>query len=197
MNKYGVFLARMQPLHKAHTFLVEQALSECENVVIMLGSSNKKDMIRNPFTLEFRKEMLFDAMVELNSNIDINRITIFELPDWSYENDENDTQRWGHYLYYNIVSRIQYKYFNIYYSDDSSIIKSWFDEEIAKFINLRLYDRTKILEGLSATKIRQSIIDLNIEYLNQFMHKSTINKLDIIRPYYLNVLSNPQSDFSM
>lgn len=32
--KYGVFLARMQPVHNAHLFLVEKAVEENEKVLI-------------------------------------------------------------------------------------------------------------------------------------------------------------------
>lgn len=113
---HGVFLARMQPLHVAHIFLVEKALEECETIHICLGSANKKDMIRNPFTVEFRKEMLIGTLKDMGYADDVgDRINVFELPDWSYENDTNDTISWGRYFYYNVVSRIESKKFNIYY----------------------------------------------------------------------------------
>lgn len=54
-HKIGVFLARMQPLHIAHLDIIDVALTECETVYVCLGSSNKVDMLRNPFTLQFNK----------------------------------------------------------------------------------------------------------------------------------------------
>jgi len=74
MNKFGVFLARMQPLHVAHTYLIKQALFECEKVVIVLGSSNKKDMIRNPFTIDFRMKLLKNALIEEGFSEELDRI---------------------------------------------------------------------------------------------------------------------------
>ena len=35
--KIGVFIARFQPLHKAHMYVIEKALKDCDKVVIMLG----------------------------------------------------------------------------------------------------------------------------------------------------------------
>lgn len=50
MKTVGVFLARMQPVHKAHLFMVTKACEECDEVCVILGSENKKDTLRNPFT---------------------------------------------------------------------------------------------------------------------------------------------------
>ena len=56
--KYGVFLARMQPVHNAHLWLVDKALKENDKVLIVLGSENKVDMLRNPYKISLRKKML-------------------------------------------------------------------------------------------------------------------------------------------
>lgn len=34
-NRFRVFIARMQPIHNAHLWIIEQMLKECENVVIV------------------------------------------------------------------------------------------------------------------------------------------------------------------
>ena len=39
--KVGIFLARMQPLHNAHLWLIDKALEENDKVLIVLGSENK------------------------------------------------------------------------------------------------------------------------------------------------------------
>ena len=103
----GVFLARMQPLHVAHMHLIETALIECDDVWIVLGSSNKNGMLRNPFTLQFREEVLKEALEEAGyAPEELASIHMFELPDWSFENDRNETAEWGRYFYYNVVSRV-------------------------------------------------------------------------------------------
>jgi len=196
--KNGVFLARMQPLHKAHLEIIKLALQECEIVTIVLGSANKKDMIRNPFKLQKRKDWLMLSLMEIVIDLDFSRINVFEIPDWSFENDKNETTTWGRYFYYNVVSRIESKKFTIYYSDEPTIIKSWFvGTEIENNITLRLLQRSTMFEGLSATKIRQAILDMNIDYLVKYLPTPVFKDLKYIQNYYQEVNDNPKDDFSM
>lgn len=194
----GVFLARMQPLHAAHMYLIKQALAECEHVHIVLGSSNKNGMLRNPFTLEFRETVLKEALEEDGcGKDDLDRITMSELPDWSYENDRNETHEWGRYFYYNVVSRIQHKRFAMYFSDDPAIIRSWFPEDIADRIALRLFDRSNTYDGLSATRIRQAIADNDKNYLAKYCPPAVLRRMDYVSWYYRDVKDHPAQDFSM
>ena len=64
MKKVGVFLARMQPVHNAHLFLVHKALEENDKVLIVLGSENKVDMLRNPYDISLREEMLRECLTD-------------------------------------------------------------------------------------------------------------------------------------
>ncbi len=197
-NKLGVFLARMQPLHIAHMYLVEKALEENERVAIVLGSANKEGMIRNPFDLKTRTKLLHKVLRDKKySEEDINRITVFELPDWSYENDTNETLEWGRYLYYNIVSRTQTKKFSIYYSDDAEIIKNWFKGVPEDRITLRLFNRSNVYEGLSATKIREAILNEDQEYLEKYIPLIILDDVIELTTELEAVTNNPKEDFSM
>ena len=89
--KYGVFLARMQPVHNAHLFTVYKALEECDKVLIVLGSENKVDMLRNPYDITLREAMLREAL----SDEDNKRVSIVTLPDWSMESDTGNSKIWG------------------------------------------------------------------------------------------------------
>ena len=86
MNKVGVFLARMQPIHNAHLYMVTKACEECDKVVVILGSENKKDTLRNPFTIEKRKEMLLVSLPKQYRS----KISVYEIPDWSMESKVED-----------------------------------------------------------------------------------------------------------
>ena len=103
--KYGIFLAIMQPVHNAHLFMVNKALEECDKVLIVLGSENKVDMLRNPYGIELREQMLRECFNEYQNE----KITIVTLPDWSMESDIDNAKIWGRYFYYNVVSRIGQK----------------------------------------------------------------------------------------
>ena len=192
--KYGVFFARMQPVHNAHLFMVNKALDECDKVLIVLGSENKVDMLRNPYDITLREQMLRECF----NNEQNEKITIVTLPDWSMESDTDSAEIWGRYFYYNVVSRIGQKRFSLYYSDDVAILDSWFNgTEVRQYITYRNFERNNIFEGLSATKIRQAFIDGNRDYINEFCPGSVVNRFDYLASYYKDVTENPKEDFSM
>lgn len=198
-TKVGVFLFRGQPVHKGHIFMIKKALKENDKVLLVLGSANKEGMLRNPFNLETRQNWLIFGLEE-DGDIgleDVDKLEFLSLPDWSTEGDKDELKEWGHYLYYNIVRMIGQKEFSIYYNDDKSIIEAWFDEEIKHKITIEHSERSSIFEGLSATKIRQAIIDSDMEYLERFLPKCVIEELDEIRPFLIEVNENPKLDFSM
>lgn len=192
--KYGVFLARMQPVHNAHLFMVNKALEENDKVLIVLGSENKVDMLRNPYDIQLREQMLRECFDEEQNK----KISITTLPDWSMESDIDNAEIWGRYFYYNVVSRIGQKRFSLYYSDDPAILDSWFkNTEIYQYITYRNFERSSIFEGLSATNIRQAFIDDNREYIRKFCPKSVVNRFSYLVSYYKSVTNNPKEDFSM
>lgn len=195
--KVGVFLARFQPVHKAHIYVIETALKECDKVIILMGSSNKESMLRNPFSFKIRYELLRDS---LSNREDMERIEIYELPDWSQEDKEEDNQIWGSYLYYNIVSRIKQKKFSFYYSDKPDIVADWFAPEIRQYITHRFLDRNSIFSGLSSTKIRTAILnfaDEDQDYLEQFLPEAVYRRINELRGIWLDVFNNPKPDFTM
>lgn len=192
--KYGVFLARMQPVHNAHLFMVKKALSECDNVLIVLGSENKIDMLRNPYDITLREQMLRECLTDEDNE----KITLVTLPDWSMESDIESSKIWGRYFYYNVVSRIGQKRFLLYYSDDVNILNSWFDgTEIREYITYRNFKRNDIFNGLSATRIRQAFTDNDREYIKNFCPESVVNRFDYLASYYNKIVDNPKEDFSM
>lgn len=193
-KKVGVFLARMQPVHNAHLYMVNKALEESDEVLIVLGSENKVDMLRNPYDIKLREKMLRECFSEEENE----KIQIVTLPDWSMESDYESASIWGRYFYYNVVSRIGRKRFSIYYSDDPSILDSWFKEtEVFEYITYRNFERSNLFEGLSATKIREAFINNDIDYIKKYCPDSVVNRFDYLASYYKEVRENPKSDFSM
>ena len=63
MKKYDfvVFIARMQPPHKAHIANISKALDIGEKVIVIFGSDRSARTIKNPFTLDQRKEMILSC----------------------------------------------------------------------------------------------------------------------------------------
>ena len=61
MNKQKdalVFLGRFQPFHNGHKAVIDEALKQAKEVVVVVGSSFAARSIRNPFTFEERKSMI-------------------------------------------------------------------------------------------------------------------------------------------
>lgn len=192
-KEVGVLVARMQPLHNAHLYLVNKILEECEQCVIVLGSENKYDMIRNPFDIRLREVILRECFKSDENS----RITIFTLPDWSMESDTRNYEVWGDYLYYNIVSRIQKKHINYYYSDDPEIMLRWISDNTRPYINCVFLERAEIFEGLSATKIRKAFEEDDREYINKYCPNSVSDRYNMLKEMWRCVRKNPKSDFSM
>ena len=56
-KKTGVVIGRFQPFHYGHAWLINKALTEFEDVVILIGSTNVEDE-NNPWSYKSRKKML-------------------------------------------------------------------------------------------------------------------------------------------
>lgn len=57
-----VFIGRFQPFHNSHKKVLEIALQQSEQVLVLIGSSYRPRDPKNPFTYDERKTMIRDAM---------------------------------------------------------------------------------------------------------------------------------------
>ena len=194
-EKIGVFLSRMQPLHIGHIGIIKKALEENDKVLILIGSKNKEKTLRNPLNITLRREILEETIKELN--LDREKIIISELADWSMETDYSSNLEWGRYLYYNIVSLCEQKSFSIYFSDEKEIIEAWFDENLRKRINLRLFERQEMFEAVSSTKIREAFLNDDKEYIEKNCPSSVIKRYNQIKEELKEIYENPKQDYKM
>jgi len=75
----GFFWARVNPPHAGHLWIIKKALSQVDRLVIVIGSSERKNQKDNPFSGAERKKML-DAYLK-EEGIDMTRVKVFALPD--------------------------------------------------------------------------------------------------------------------
>ncbi len=54
----GLVVGRFQPVHKGHAHLIQRAIEDCVHVTVVVGSSDAKPSVRNPFTFDERAAML-------------------------------------------------------------------------------------------------------------------------------------------
>lgn len=182
--KTGVILARFQPIHNGHLQLIEKAVKENDQVLVIIGSIDKLS-VRNPIPWTIRKELVEEAisnhfLVKGNKE----KIKVVELSDLSDESD--NSHDWGFYLYSFIVSQTKEPNFTIYYSDGFEIITSWFPGFLLRNnVSLSLMARNSCEEGISATMVREMIINNRLPE-GGVVPKCVYEKRDTIKAF-LNV----------
>ncbi len=90
MTRRGLMLGRFQPFHKGHLALTKQILSECDELVIIIGSAQFNFIDKDPFSAGERVLMIHEALKE--ARIELSRCYIIPVA-----NDENNA-RWLAYL---------------------------------------------------------------------------------------------------
>jgi nicotinamide-nucleotide adenylyltransferase len=90
MTRRGLMLGRFQPFHKGHLALTKQILSECDELVIIIGSAQFNFVEKDPFSAGERVLMIHEALKE--AGIDLSRCYIIPVA-----NDENNA-RWLAYI---------------------------------------------------------------------------------------------------
>lgn len=87
--KYGVILARFQPIHNGHLALIRKACLENDKVLLLVGSADKINA-RNPIPINIRMRLLEIALEEEGL---LDKCVIHPLKDLTDESD--NSQDWG------------------------------------------------------------------------------------------------------
>lgn len=176
MIKWGVLLTRAQPFHNGHLETVKKILEENDMALIVIGSSNKSHMVRNPFPIQMRESIVKATLLE-GLQEDYNRCKVLALADWSMESAAEYAEEWGKFFYYNIVNSICTKKFKLYYNDNITIVRGWFNEELMSRVEIVQSPR---INDISSTKIRDifkkwNVSDEDMEYLMQAFNPKILN----------------------
>ena len=134
----GLLIGRFQPFHLGHLDAVLFGLSRTENLFIGIGSSNKSNERKNPFSAEERREMIVSSIEPSMAA----RLKIFDIPD------VGDHEKWTFK-----IDEIVPKYDVIFTNDEFT--KTLFEKREMNVIPVVLKDREKF----SGTNIRQLITD--------------------------------------
>lgn len=78
-----VFIGRFQPFHNGHARVVERALSESQQLVILVGSAHRPACLRNPWSFKEREAMIRSTL----SDEDNERVHIAPIMDATYNDD--------------------------------------------------------------------------------------------------------------
>ncbi|UCD04138.1 MAG: nicotinamide-nucleotide adenylyltransferase [Candidatus Woesearchaeota archaeon] len=135
----GFFIGRFQPFHNGHLAVIEDALTEVDDLIVGIGSSQYGYTKTNPFTLEERIEMI-------KRSVDSDNYKIVAIPD------TNDYPKWIK----NVERAVPYK-FDTVYSGSPITIKLFKDAGYEVRV-------PKNKDALSATNIRNLLSKRNKEW---------------------------------
>ena len=135
--KKGLILGRFQPLHMGHLYLFEAVINDGYELLICIGSSNKKRTKNNPYNSLERAEMIHNVLSNYNCKYDI-----FEIPDIN----NND-------LYVKHLENIVPEFDLVYSGND--LVKMLFENANYPVVIPNLINR----EAWQGASIRQAIRD--------------------------------------
>lgn len=128
-------------LTSGHQLLIDTGLSLCDNLLILVGSSDKENTVDNPFSYELRKEII---------NTIYPSIIVRPLPDIGVGN----CFKWGDYVLENANKYLKSVDCIIYGKEEKH--HTWFNDEIKKHIDMVEIDRSII--NISATELREYLL---------------------------------------
>ena len=134
----GLLIGRFQPFHLGHLDAVLFGLSRTENLFIGIGSSNKSNENRNPFSAKERREMIISSIEPSMAE----RTKIFDIPD------VGDHEKWAFE-----IDKIVPKYDVVFTNDEFT--QTLFEKREMNVIPVVLKDREKF----SGTNIRNLITE--------------------------------------
>jgi bifunctional NMN adenylyltransferase/nudix hydrolase len=88
--RLAVVIGRFSPVHNGHLALFQKAVSVADEVLVLVGSSNKAPDIKDPFPFDLRKKLILQTFSMLDrSNVDKTQfVNVEPLADIPY-NDEH------------------------------------------------------------------------------------------------------------
>jgi len=155
----GLMMGRFQPFHLGHLDLVKQILSECDEVIIAITSSQFNYQEKDPFTAGERIEMIHQSLND--DGVDLSRCYVIAI-----ENQFN-IATWSSYLEASLP-----KFDKVYSGND--YVSMLLADSGCTVISPKFLDREKY----NSTKIRKLMID-NKEW-RDYVPKSVVNIIEKI-----------------
>lgn len=130
----ALFIGRFQPFHNAHLKDIKKILATHKKLIIGIGSSNKKNTEKNPFSCNERNSMIQKVL----KNNKISNYEIYPVPDFY------DDVKWMKYIAANLPE------FDIAYSGNNWTLQCFKKHKL----NTK---KISLFKGINSTIIRQNI----------------------------------------
>ncbi|WP_090739381.1 adenylyltransferase/cytidyltransferase family protein [Paenibacillus sp. Mc5Re-14] len=173
--KFGFVIGRFQMLHAGHEHLINTALAQCENLLILVGSSQESKTFRNPFDA-FTRILMLKEIYGDNPNVYIAHIA-----DLTNENDHSHD--WGRYLLNEVndwaeICDIKEPLDAMFYGNDEER-EDWFDPKDIEGIAQIKLDRADIL--ISGTTMRSYLAWNNFTLWSKFANQKLHSYFETLR----------------
>lgn len=150
----GLVIGRFQHIHNGHTKMIDTALNACEQVLLMVGSSQESMTERNPFTLKTRMDLIRKVY---KKEISEGRLLLCHIDDLTDETD--DSFSWGDFVFSKIDMWCQHYAISkdvdcLIYGSDKNVLK-WYRPELLKNVSHIILNRKD--DDISATELREKL----------------------------------------
>jgi bifunctional NMN adenylyltransferase/nudix hydrolase len=177
--KFGFIVGRFHHIHIGHEKLIDFGLKMCDQLLVMVGSSQESGTLRNPFDVIYR--------IELIRKVYGNNLKIGYLPDLTNENDI--TYEWGkfvlqHVRQWAVIHGIEGQPDVTIYGNDENRA-NWYDPNDIKNMSQLIVPRAEI--NISATALREAVVRNHKAKWEAFVNPKLRNEYLEIRRRLLQV----------
>lgn len=177
--KYGFMLGRFQHIHKGHEHVILKALSLCNNLIILVGSSQESGTVRNPFYVTDRIKLIKNVFGDL--------VHVGYIDDMTNEDDH--CIEWGDYVLKHVdmwstIYNIQEKPDVMIYGNDEER-QSWFSPDAVADITQVVIPRSKV--KISATQMREHMILGEVDKWKEFTNPKLHSQFNSLRKKLLSI----------
>ncbi len=161
----ALLIGRFQPFHKGHLAVIKKILSEADELIIVVGSSQHRDAEDNPFSADVRAEMI-RRVLEAEG---ISSVQIFKVPDIG------DDNRYPGHVMEHVPS------FDVVYSGNSLVQRLFgaAGKEVRKISLIKRdeYSGTEIRRRMAAGEEWKHLVpEAVVKYLNEIKGVERVKK---------------------
>ncbi len=176
-----MYIGRFQPIHNAHLKTIETALDQANQLIIFVGTDNRPQTIKNPFTTSERKKIIRDAIQEYFGE---------EVGKWEAGPSTSITKR------IKIVGCRDYKYNNYNWSSEifskalasgatsgkDTLLIGCMKDDTSYYLKMFpqwTFEKVPYMYDLNATDVRKEVFEKGkVDKYSKYLQESTIRKVN-------------------